>query len=76
VRRRREFERLRRIEGLDEESAGILAACHLTAFGLYHEGVNLLLNRLRTHPGDAAAGELLRGIYSKMNKPEGVGPSK
>jgi hypothetical protein len=76
VRRRLESERLRQIEGLDEESRGILTACHLTAYGLYHEGVNLLLKRLRSHPEDTVARELLRGIYGKMNKPEGVGPSR
>ena len=76
VRRRLESERLRRVEGLDEESRGILTACHLTAYGLYHEGVNLFLRRLRSHPEDAGARELLRGIYGKMNKPEGLGKVK
>jgi hypothetical protein len=76
VRRRQEMKRLQGIEGLDEEAGVVLAASHFVAYGLYHEGLNLLQKRLRSHPEDTGTQELLRGILSKMNKPEGIGPVK
>ena len=76
VRRRLEMKRLQAIEGLDEDAGLVLAAGHFIAYGLYHEGVNLFQKRLRSHPEDTGARELLKGTFSKMNKPEGIGPPK
>lgn len=64
----RDGERIKNIEGLDEEERALLTALLFISHGFYHEAEGLLRERLKNHPRDEGIRYLLTGLSRKMKK--------